>query len=136
MGGVKHAVKKVTRSVGKVVKYVSNPIRVAKDTLRDPVKAMTLGLYSPVARAKAKADATAKAANQAAAESERQNAQTQRRREARTEEQTGDNVADSTAVMLSTQNLLNSQPTLLTLAQADDSEVKRRLGRGNRVREG
>ena len=135
MGGVKHAFKSVAHGVKKVAKAV-NPIKRAKQIFTDPIGAATLGLYSPVAKAKARMEKASQEASQAAAESERQNAQTQRQREARTEEQTGDNVADSTAVMLSTQNLLNSQPTLLTLAQADDSEVKRRLGRGNRVREG
>lgn len=137
MGGVARAVKKVAKAS---VKF-ANPVTATKMAIKDPIGGATLGLYAPIAKQQEEAKAEQQRIRdqyaEQDAEQERRDEQTRRQSEARQDEQQGDGGADSTAVLLSTQNMLQTSPTLLSTAQADsDEEVKRRLSRGNRLNGG
>ena len=129
--------------LGKLKKLVknsiklANPVKAVKLSFEDPIAAATVGMYSPIIDAKKEQDAVARRMEQSVAEEDRKTEEIRRQNEARKDEQQGDSRANSTAVLLSNQSLLNTSPTLLaTAAQDSDEEVRRRLGKGNRLNGG
>lgn len=136
---VKKTVKKVTKTVGKSIRY-ANPVKAVKDFLHDPIGQMTLGAYSPIVKAEREQAKQRAAADQAAAEAdaktEKENqaaAERNRQSERRSDSEQAGSTADATQTLQQIQTLLNSNPTLLTSAEADDEETRRRLGKGNRL---
>lgn len=134
--------RSIRRAFKKAVK-LANPITGVKETLRDPISVATVGTYEPIAKkkeaAKEKQRSAQEAAQKAQAESDKQQQEQQQRSRqnvAQEDSQQVGSTADATQILQQIQTMLNSNPTLLNAAEADDSEIRKKLGKGGRLSAG